>query len=103
LTSPSGGERWVTNEAHNITWNSTGTIPNVKLTYSYDNFVTSTTIVASVVNTNTYSWTVPDPGINNIPKSAKVRVEDTRDSTVNSDQLLSISIITTSRGTFAIF
>ncbi len=84
ITSPAGGERWVTNEVHAITWNTTGTVPTVKLTYSHDNFATSNLITASTANADTYNWTIPDPGINNIPKSTRVRVEDTRDANVNS-------------------
>ncbi|MEK7771593.1 MAG: hypothetical protein AAB703_01925, partial [Pseudomonadota bacterium] len=34
VTSPNGGEVWVVNSAHNITWTKTGTISTVKLEYS---------------------------------------------------------------------
>jgi hypothetical protein len=92
LTSPNGGERWVTYEVHPITWTTQGTIPNVRLAYSHDDFGTQTTIAASVANTNTYNWTIPDPGIANVPKTTKVRVEDASDASVgdNSDAAFNI-------------
>src|SRR5207245_670354 len=43
-----------------IAWATTGSMANVKLEYSVDNFATSTVIVASTPNTGTYSWTIPD-------------------------------------------
>jgi hypothetical protein len=92
LTSPNGGERWITYEPKTITWTSNGTIPNVKLTYSHNDFTTSTTIIASTPNTNTYNWTVPDVGIANIPKTTKVRVEDAADSTVNDQSNAAFNI-----------
>jgi hypothetical protein len=46
--TPAGGERWITNEVHNLTWTTRGTIANVKLEYSKDNFATSTVITNSV-------------------------------------------------------
>ncbi len=82
VTAPNGGERWITNEVRDITWNTDGTIPNVKIDYSYDNFVTTVPIVASTPNLGTYSWTVPDPGIQNVPKASKVRVTDVNDAAV---------------------
>ncbi|MBU2101741.1 hypothetical protein KKH05_03450, partial [Patescibacteria group bacterium] len=78
LTSPNGGERWVTNETHAITWATNGTIPNVKLEYSKDNFATRSIIVASTANTNTYNWVISDDRSTTV----KVRVLDSTDDTV---------------------
>jgi hypothetical protein len=77
LTAPNGAEAWAANEAHNITWTSdAGTITNVKLEYSADNFVSDVnTIVASVANSGTYSWTPTITGT-----TFKVRVSDVGDS-----------------------
>ena len=78
LTSPNGAERWVTNETRAITWTTTGTIPNVKLEYSKDNFVTPITITASTSNANTYGWAVPDDRSTTV----RARVSEANDSTV---------------------
>jgi len=60
VTSPNGGENWLVNSTHNITWTYTGTIDNVRLTYSSDGGSTWTTIKNSIVNTGSYSWKIPD-------------------------------------------
>jgi hypothetical protein len=81
ISAPNGGERWVTNEVRNITWSTSGTVPNVKLEYSLDDFVTPVVISASTPNAGTYAWTIPDPGIANVPKASKVRISDATDAT----------------------
>ena len=49
ITAPNGSEQWAANTANNITWSTTaGTITNVELQYSTDNFVSDFhTITAS--------------------------------------------------------
>src|SRR2546426_111835 len=79
VTAPNGGEVWTVGASRTITWTTTGTIPNVKLEYSKDNFTTATVIAASTSNTGSYTWTVP----NDISATVKVRVADAADSTVN--------------------
>src|SRR5207253_3043470 len=79
LTAPNGGEVWTVGESRTITWTTTGTIPNVKLEYSKDNFTTPILIAASTTNTGSFAWTVP----NDISATVKVRVADAADSTVN--------------------
>lgn len=77
LTSPNGSEQWAANEAHDITWTTgIGTIENVKLEYSADNFVADVnTIIASTTNTGSYSWTPSTTGT-----TFKIRVCDAQDS-----------------------
>src|SRR5207245_2582230 len=58
-----------------ITWTATGTVANVKLEYSKDNFATATVISASAPNTGSYTWTIPDA----ISTTVKVRVTDVSD------------------------
>src|SRR5207245_1219773 len=88
VTAPNGGEVWTVGESRTITWTTTGTIPNVKLEYSKDNFATTTVIAASTPNTGAYTWTVA----NDISATVKVRVADAGDATVNdvSDATLKI-------------
>lgn len=60
LTRPNGGEQWVRNTNHNITWISSADVGNVDILYSIDNGVNWTTIVSSTANDGSYTWTVPD-------------------------------------------
>src|SRR3989442_716756 len=64
------GETYTVGSSATIAWATTGTIANVKLEYSKDNFATSTVIVASIPNTGTYSWTIPDVAASTV----KVRI-----------------------------
>src|SRR5207245_11813582 len=75
LTSPNGGEVWAVGSIHPITWTSTGSVANVKLEYSKDDFVTSTVIAASTPNTGTYTWTISD----SISATVKVRLSHVTD------------------------
>ncbi|MBI4357688.1 MAG: hypothetical protein HY584_00155, partial [Candidatus Omnitrophica bacterium] len=116
MTSPNGNadidlaERWITNEPRTITWTTNGTIPNVRLEYSNDNFVSDIqSIAASATNCTpvppaltcnaTYNWIVPDrvlktvggtftvaTDLNGLYQGAnniKVRVADVNDTPVN--------------------
>ena len=76
LNTPNGGQELTVGEDYNVTWACVGTVPNVKLDYSQDNFVTSHSIIASAPNTGSYTWKVPNaPGT-----TTKVRVMSTTDS-----------------------
>ena len=82
MTSPNGTECWITRELHNITWITVGTIANVTLLYSKDDFGSdSNVIVASVANTDSYPWTVADDR----SATVKVRVHDATDVDVYDD------------------
>ena len=87
LTSPTGGERWVTNDIRNVSWTTNGTVPFVNLEYSYDNFGTAGVPFATNVANNgtglstSFLWTIPDPGIANVPKGTKIRVINAADPT----------------------
>ncbi|MBA3644693.1 MAG: PKD domain-containing protein [Gemmatimonadaceae bacterium] len=77
VTSPNGGETWLTSSVHNITWTSAN-IANVNLDYSLDGGGTWTAIAAGVsASTGSYSWTLPATTSTN----AKVRVTDAASST----------------------
>jgi titin len=58
VTSPVGGETWAWNETHNITWTSNGEGFQAQIRYRYDD--SAWIEIASVPNTNSYSWTVPN-------------------------------------------
>ena len=59
LNSPKGGEQWLINSNHSITWNSAN-VTNVKIESSFDNGATWNTIVASTpAGVGTYAWVAP--------------------------------------------
>ncbi|HAJ57346.1 MAG TPA: hypothetical protein DCL35_06215, partial [Candidatus Omnitrophica bacterium] len=95
LTSPVGTERWVTNEAHNVTWQTTRgtqtTMPKVLIEYSTDVAHLNWTHVQTtpgvegatandgiVTNDGTFSWVIPDSR----SATAKIRVSDVSNSDV---------------------
>ncbi|MGH7194072.1 MAG: hypothetical protein ACREJM_11170, partial [Candidatus Saccharimonadales bacterium] len=99
ITAPNGNsdpaltDRWVTYETNrNITWTTQGTIPNVKLQYSNDGFVSDIhDIDPSAPNGGTYHWVIPDAVLKDVngkytgPNMIKVRVSDVNDSGVYDD------------------
>jgi len=59
LSSPVGGEKWLSGKQYSIIWSSVN-IENVKLEYSANNGLDWTTIEASfAANSGSYIWTVP--------------------------------------------
>ena len=80
ITSPVGGESWVGNSSHNITWSSTS-VTKVKLEYTIDGGTNWVTISSSTIaSAGTYSWTVP----NTASANCKVRVSDTANAATSS-------------------
>ncbi|MGD2091880.1 MAG: hypothetical protein PVH61_37250, partial [Candidatus Aminicenantes bacterium] len=73
VITPNGTENWEGGTSQNITWDSTGSIPNVKIEYSTNSGGTWNTIIASTANSGTYNWTV-----DNTPSTdCLVKVSDT--------------------------
>ena len=82
LTSPNGAEQLRVGRLHNITWSSLGTIPNVKLVYSRDNFLTDNQVISSSApNTGLFVWTVPDA----ISNTVRIRISDPNDTGAYDD------------------
>ncbi|MDD4940722.1 MAG: hypothetical protein PHE65_02345, partial [Candidatus Omnitrophica bacterium] len=70
---------WIVGESHNITWDTTGTMPTVKIEYSINGGGAYTTLSASYDGTTgSMPWTVLDT----LSTNCLVRISDTRDSTV---------------------
>jgi hypothetical protein len=89
VTSPNGGESWETGTAHNITWQSEGTVGNVSIELSTDNGSTWSPITSSPTpNDGEYSWTVPD----NPASQCLVRLKEAADGNPSdtSDAVFSI-------------
>ena len=76
---PNGGEVWDSGSTYDITWESTGSIANVKIGYSKDNFVSDVhVIIDSTPNNGDYQWQVPDDPSTTV----KVGIVDTADPSV---------------------
>jgi len=85
LTTPQGTDRWGVGTTHDIKWQRTGSIPNIRLTYSTDGS-TYNPIVDSYPGGNGdtgYPWTIPNvAGI--VSNTVTVRISDSADSSVNN-------------------
>ncbi len=80
LTTPAGAEEMTVGDVFNIVWTNVGTVSNVDLHYSIDNFATAglpiQTNYSNGANGGNFNWTVPD----NISQNVKVRVRSTTDT-----------------------
>ncbi len=75
ITSPNGGERWITGSNHAITWDSKGAIATVFLEYSADGGTTWHGFFTGAPNTGSFNWTVP----NTLTDQALIRISDAAD------------------------
>jgi hypothetical protein len=75
VNSPNGGEVWLANSTHSITWSSTDFTGTVAIDYSLDGGSTWLVAIASTANTGSYSWRLPASTSTN----CKVRVKDSAD------------------------
>jgi len=62
VVSPNGGEVWMVNTQHDITWTSSGGVGNryATIEYSTDNGGTWKSIATTIPDTGRYTWTVPN-------------------------------------------
>ena len=75
LSSPNGGENWFVGSNHPITWSSANLTNNIKIELSIDGG-SSYTPIATVANTGTYAWTVPNTPATN----CRIRISDVTDN-----------------------
>ena len=59
VITPNGGENWIFNSIHDITWSSVNTSDNVKIELFKDDVFYST-IVSSTNDDGIYNWQIPD-------------------------------------------
>ncbi|MBL7157555.1 MAG: hypothetical protein ISS92_05295, partial [Candidatus Omnitrophica bacterium] len=95
ITSPNGAEEWGAKAPMDITWDTRGIIPRIKLEYCFNGDQpegdrTWTTITADTVNEEFYTWTVPDVKKDNC---CLIRVSDPDDPTVMDESDSTFSII----------
>ncbi|MFC1631215.1 GPI anchored serine-threonine rich family protein, partial [Candidatus Omnitrophota bacterium] len=75
VTQPNTEVYWDIYGDYDLLWDTTGTIPNVDIFYSKDNFGSdNNTIASGILNTGTHPWNVPD----DVADAAKIRVVDSR-------------------------
>jgi hypothetical protein len=91
LTSPAGGAVWEGGKLHNITWTSTGTVPNnvLKIEYSTNGGTSWQTISAVAPNSGTYAWTVPS----NYSDNVLLRLSSPTDARISDTSLAPFSIV----------
>jgi len=75
VTSPNGGESWQAGSSHAITWTSSGTVGNVKISYTANNGSSWSTVVSSTSNDGSYTWTVP----NAVSSQCKIKISEASD------------------------
>ncbi|MCK5578511.1 MAG: hypothetical protein KAI63_03190, partial [Planctomycetes bacterium] len=78
ITYPTSGITIGVNETMTFTWTTDGTVPDVILEYSMDDFATPK-FIETVSNTGSYNWTVPDDI--SVGEITQIRISDYRDPT----------------------
>jgi len=72
ISSPNGGENYITGNSNNISWSSNN-VQNIKIEYTTNNSGTWSTIESSYpASSGSYAWTVP----NSLSTQCKVRVSE---------------------------
>lgn len=84
LTTPTSETSWPVNSVQQIRWETTGSVPDVRLTYSTDGFTTTHVISSTVANTSAtgmYTWTTPSTPTH----AAQVHIASATEPSVISD------------------
>ncbi|MEA1909834.1 MAG: hypothetical protein U9M89_02335 [Patescibacteria group bacterium] len=89
VTSPNGGEDWQVDSEQDITWDSTGSIANVKIEIQRASGGVWSELIASTSNDGGYPWVVTEP----TTEEALVRITSTQVAgiTDTSDAIFTIS------------
>ena len=89
LLSPSGGEAWEVGSKQKILWKNLGTVRDVSIEYSHDQFVKHREFIeASIPNKGEYIWTVPD----SVHQKTWIRVSDKTNSDASAVSKIPFSI-----------
>ena len=89
LTSPNGGEKWIINSSHSITWTSKN-IVTVNIDYSINNGASWAALISDYTSTGIYSWQIP-----NTPSSqCLIKIYDSSNLEINDISDSTFSIIT---------
>ncbi len=79
VTNPSGLVAWEAGTTHAITWNSTGSIANVKIEL-YISGINDSILTANTPNDGLFSWTIPS-GLGNSTQY-QIKINDATDSAI---------------------
>ncbi len=79
VTSPNGGELWVSREDRQITWQAPADVVNVRIEISLDGGNAWSDVIASTPNDGSHPWKVQD--VASIVGTAVIRVSDAADAT----------------------
>lgn len=88
LLSPIGGEIWRVGESRQISWQSTGQIPQINIQISSDAGSTWQSLVQNIANTGSYTWLIPDM----VGNSVRIKVVSADDHTVYSGSATNFEI-----------
>ena len=78
VTAPNGGEVWLYDENHDITWNYMSGIANVKIEYSVDNGANWSPVINSTPCDGTYNWLIPNKNSN----QCLIKISDADDAAI---------------------
>ncbi|QDT52020.1 Ser-Thr-rich glycosyl-phosphatidyl-inositol-anchored membrane family protein [Caulifigura coniformis] len=96
ITSPAEGDVVLAGEATGITWNTTGSVPEVSVELSRDGGVTyDTVLVEDLANSGSLAWT---PAIEQRTPTARVRIRETASSVVAESAVFRIATTSPSGG-----
>ncbi len=88
VTWPDGGETLPGGQTVNVTWATSGSIPDVDVEWSCDGGATWVTAATGVPNTNSYAWDVPAVGSDDV----YVRVSSNADPTLGDHNNAPVTI-----------
>ncbi len=89
VTSPNGGENWEVGTDHPVTWESSGSLGDVRLELSTDNGASWSYIIDSTDNDGSHLWTVSD----SVSTQCLVRVSEATDGDPVDESNSTFSII----------
>jgi hypothetical protein len=115
IASPNGGEIWKSGETHNITWRSTGLLPDARVVLNLDDgnghaySIMNGDALSVLASAGSYSWTVPQNtvgGYNFIGSKFKIFIStqttNLSDSSDNYFSIVSPVVVSTSAITFPV-
>ncbi|OGB73654.1 hypothetical protein A3K24_02320 [candidate division Kazan bacterium RIFCSPHIGHO2_01_FULL_44_14] len=94
VLTPNGGENWTVGSSQNITWETTGTVTDVKIELQRSTGGSWETIIASTTNDGSYPWEVTEP----TTVQALIKITEVGDNTVTDTSGAVFSIVSSGGG-----
>lgn len=89
IVYPAGGETWGASRSETVSWNSSGGISHVDISYSTNNGLSWQIISSNTPNTGSYNWTVPDI----VSSQYLIRVKDNKNACVEAITSAPVNVI----------